>query len=340
MKIIVHIGAGKTGTSSIQFTLKQNAEELNAQGFRYLGLILENASKLKYDWQKYPAGNFNRVNKEQLFHEVLDVLNTTIQEANKEGIHTLIWSNESFFGLHDKIMPILSELDKEHEIKIISYVRKHEAWIRSAYVQWGIKHKVYQGKIREFKQWYKPGKALFYLSLKPYVDIFGNRVVVKNMIGHNDLVKSFLEECNIETSKIIIKKSNESPSNEELILRSLYNNNFKGEVLPVLFDRTILKLINKNMDTENVDPSMYLQRLLPSEEDIKKVNDEVTDDRTLINQLLRASGEQEIESEIGTQKNVQVDNGKLLMLLAKLVVQQSINIQRLQKDLEKLKNDP
>lgn len=38
MKIVFHIGMGKTGTSSIQAALSQNAGELRKQGALYLGM--------------------------------------------------------------------------------------------------------------------------------------------------------------------------------------------------------------------------------------------------------------------------------------------------------------
>jgi len=339
MKIIVHIGAGKTGTSSIQQTLKSNQKVLEAQGFLYLGLILDQAPVIKYHWQKHPSGNFNRVDKERLYEEVLDILKLTIQKSQQAGIHTLIWSNESFFGLNEKLIPILSELRKEHDLEIVVYVRKHESWIRSAYVQWGIKHKTYPGPIKKFKEWYQPGKVNFYNTLKPYIDVFGDKVVVKNMAGHSDLVTSFLDQCGIATESIIIERSNESPSNEELLLRSLYNNHFKADVLPTLFDRRILRQINKNLYEENIDPTAFLQSLMPTEEDIKEVNEQVEDDRHKINQLLLASSEKEIGSDIDSKIDLKVDSDKLLMLLAKLVIRQSIEIQHLQKNLEKLKDD-
>ena len=40
-ELIVHIGAGKAGSTSLQFTLRRNAEALSAAGLSYMGLALE-----------------------------------------------------------------------------------------------------------------------------------------------------------------------------------------------------------------------------------------------------------------------------------------------------------
>ncbi|MDF1709314.1 MAG: hypothetical protein P1U72_14545 [Paracoccaceae bacterium] len=41
MKLFMHIGMGKTGTSSIQFALSQNTAQLTSQQARYLGMWFE-----------------------------------------------------------------------------------------------------------------------------------------------------------------------------------------------------------------------------------------------------------------------------------------------------------
>ena len=56
IELILHIGAGKTGTSSIQETLRNNSLALNDQHVKYLGLMLEFAEH-KYDYSKLPKKN-------------------------------------------------------------------------------------------------------------------------------------------------------------------------------------------------------------------------------------------------------------------------------------------
>lgn len=46
IKFIFHIGRGKTGTTSIQKTLREYSDELAKQGFWYLGNILQFTKEL------------------------------------------------------------------------------------------------------------------------------------------------------------------------------------------------------------------------------------------------------------------------------------------------------
>ncbi|MEP5625277.1 MAG: hypothetical protein ABJP82_22120, partial [Hyphomicrobiales bacterium] len=49
--LVLHIGAGKTGSTSIQFTLRQAAEKLAKQHTFYAGLMLEKLPvATQYSW--------------------------------------------------------------------------------------------------------------------------------------------------------------------------------------------------------------------------------------------------------------------------------------------------
>ena len=91
MNIILHIGAGKTGTTSIQSALEKETKLLTEQGFKYLGLMLENCYDKKYIWQNKHQ-DFHQVmtQNHQIKEELYEILNLTIDNAKKENIHTLI----------------------------------------------------------------------------------------------------------------------------------------------------------------------------------------------------------------------------------------------------------
>ncbi len=336
MKIIVHIGAGKTGTSSIQETLKKNQDKLNALGFHYMGLILEHASVKKYSWQNFPAGNFAVLDDKTAYNEALDIINSTIKGMSAKGIHTLIWSNESFLAHSQKIIPILKTLEKDNEIEIIAYVRKHESWIRSAYTQWGIKHKTYKGRIKSFKEWYTPNRVAFYKSLKPYLENFQSKVFVKNMGAQKNLVKSFLDLCKINDESINILKSNESPSNEELLLMALYNNQFDGVLLPTRFEQQVLRPIVKHSTMPLRTPTEYFDSLMPTNEDIAQINKDAKEDRDSLNTVLESLGEEKFTDDSVNKKTIEINDGKLLMLLSQIVLSQSLEINKLKKKINEI----
>jgi hypothetical protein len=333
MKIIVHVGAGKTGTTSIQNTLMVNQKKLNSMGVYYFGVILEYAALIKYEWQSFPAGKLLNTADERLHREVVDIFETSIPFFENQGIHTLIWSNESFLNHSKKIIPILQELGNKYEIEIVVYVRQYEAWIQSAYMQWGIKHKTYTGKIKTFREWYSSDKVLFYKKIEPYLQVFPNKVIIKNMGAQKNLVESFLNVCAITHENMQIVKSNESPSVEELLLRSLFNDKFNDKnILPNLFDKQVLN----NSHLLSYTPSEYISQLMPNVNDLKKVTSDVEQDRNLLNTLLMNAQEEEFVSDTLNPKNLSVDSDKLIIMIAQIIMRQAIEIEQLKQELQKI----
>lgn len=96
-RLTVHVGAGKTGTSSIQATLLSNQSELNEQGIHYMGLMLEQAPLKKYLWQKQrDTEAFSELDGETRRQQALEVIRNSVKKFQDKGISHAIWSNESF----------------------------------------------------------------------------------------------------------------------------------------------------------------------------------------------------------------------------------------------------
>ena len=139
-RLTVHVGAGKTGTSSIQKTLLSNQSELNEQGIHYMGLMLEQAPLKKYLWQKQRGTEaFSELEGETRRQQALEVIRNSVKKFQDKGISHAIWSNESFLKRPNMVMDILRQLRSDGvDIEIIAYVRRHDAWMKSAYIQWGL----------------------------------------------------------------------------------------------------------------------------------------------------------------------------------------------------------
>ena len=328
MKVIFHIGAGKTGTSSIQSTLLHNEIKLNQQGFKYLGLMLEHAYQKLYDWQVTSGSEkFHTLADNVGIEQALLVLNQEISEAQRNNIHTLIWSNESFLDRGNKILNIIQLLlERKIEIEIIAYVRKYDAWVQSAYVQWGIKHKTYKGSIRPFSKWYKNRNIIFFANLKKYIQKFDHLLTLKNMDGQKEVVQNFLQTCGIQPNDFQILRSNESPKNEEIFLRALFNDHFKAPVLPKLFDKMVL---NKQQNS-NITPTEYLEKLMPRDEDLETIHFDTSAARETLNKRLIENAETPLDNILNKAKDVNVQNGRLLTILAQIIIDQAIRIDKLE----------
>lgn len=337
IQLILHIGGGITSTSSIQNTLQKNIMNMKKQGYWYLGLLLENIDDQKYIWQNTARNkDFHALSKEEVTEQVLNIFEEIMVQAKNENIHTLIWSNESFLDRNENIYHILNLLsEKGIELKIIVYSQEYVSWARSAYIQWGIKHKTYKGNLQSFHEWIPKNTPKFYSLLKNIVDRFPNQLFVRNMDGRNDIVEDFCHFCHLDISDFKIKLSDQSPSNEELFFRALFNSQYQDIVLPNRFNQ----LVSRKLDSTKT-PVEYLNTLLPSQEDLEQVREESIEDRELLNKLLISQNQETIDEEPIVLKSLSVKSDILLMNLCKIILHQSIKINNIEKILKdkKLKN--
>lgn len=259
----------------------------------------------------------------------MNVFNHIIESAKKNNIHTLIWSNESFFTRSNKLFNILKYLESGGlQIEFVAYVRRHDAWARSAYVQWALKHKTIKGKLLNFSTWIEKRKPMFYPQLKEILNVFPHQLQVRNMDSVKDVVADFLLLCNIDIYKLNTLRSNESPGNEELFLRALFNSQYEEEVLPKIFD----EIIGSSLDF-NKTPEEYLNELLPTEEDLVQVKKESEEDYILLNELLRSQNQEGLKEQEEILKNVAVNNEVLIQSLSQIIMEQAQRIQNIEKIL-------
>lgn len=332
--LIFHIGAGKTGTSSIQRSLSNQKKDLVSAGWDYWGLMLDQCPVKKYDWQKASASKlFLALDSTMAQAQVEDVLGLSIDDCLSRGVKTAIWSNEWFFGRHHNVIPALENLRKtDVSVTIVAYVRNHASWAKSAYVQWGIKHKTYSGPILDFQEYIKSRPVRFASTLRPWLDAFSDSIYIRNFDSVNDVVDDFSRLLDIPV-KIISERINESPSGEELLLRAFYNNSIKGEAMPMDFDRTFQ---TNGVDFE-MNPEVWLNGLLPDKESLRTVEFDSDQDIKETDDILRRFGEAPL-IQGGGVKAVSLDAYRLCGILAQLLVKQGRRINQLQLQLRNISN--
>jgi hypothetical protein len=320
VNLIWHIGAGKTGTTSIQSTLSQNKQALESQGVRYIGYMLEGARARLYPWQKPSQTEvFHTLNESETEEALEAILREEVEDAQKTGVHTLIWSNESFPGRCEKVFNVLEKLERKYfKLRIIAYVRSYEKWAKSAYLQWGIKHKTYTGELIPFKKWFLTRTHGFYESFRPIIEQAPDKITIRNMESVNDVVVDFLSYCNVHFEGIKIFRVYESPKNLEVYLRSIFNNSFEDMVAPDMYDTTVacrIKIGNA--------PEDYLQYLLPSKEDLVSVSEHYKKDKQLLNKFLESKNESIIPEFIHSDTDLTIESGTLVGCLSEIVLSQN-----------------
>jgi hypothetical protein len=118
MKLIVHAGIHRTGTTHLQKTLSHNRQLLRRHGYLY---------------------PFDRPSHQWLVRKILnnpkyaDRLPKDLKRQISAGDHTVILSGEDFSSLPD--VRWLEVLSKHFDVRILVYVRRQDLWLNSWYNQ-------------------------------------------------------------------------------------------------------------------------------------------------------------------------------------------------------------
>lgn len=332
-RLICHIGCGKTGTSSIQASLKGNSDVLTSHRFAYWGLVLESAPVKLYDWQRSSASEATLTNpSEETTNQVIEVLEKSIVEARDRGIDCAIWSNEWLVGRYQNIIPALQAIKKKNvQIDIVVYVRRYDAWAKSAYVQWGLKHKTYLGRVRGFSRYVRERPLRFSKMLKPWTDAFPDDLILRNFDYTQDIVKDFCSALSLPQDISSIRV-NEAPSSEELLVRALYNNFVEGRSTPADFDRAFQA---RKIDF-SLHPTEWLRSLLPSEKDLNEVLQETAEERIAIDHMLERAGQPPLGSDVKPIKEVLVDPEKISAILLQIIFVQNRKLEVLKDKIDEI----
>ena len=332
-RFIFHIGAGKTGTSSIQFTLRESLDRLAAAGVWYLGLMLEHAPVKHYPWQVFGGPDaFHQLTEEEGARQLKTVLDDTIARARAAKVHTLIWSSESFFDRSSKtVAPLKGLIADGVDVQVMAYVRRHDAWVRSAYSQWALKHKTNVGPLMPFAEWIKRRPPLFAPTLGRFADDFPGRLRVRNFDAADDVVVDFLAQVDLAGMNLRIVTENTTPDDTEMLMRALFNDGIREKALPMLFNRVVGR--HTAFDQR---PADVLAALVPDEEQLAQVLADASDDRAAVDAVLQAQGQPPIDDSPLAPKPIRVDESRLVFALARLAVLQMRRIDNLENRLKKI----
>lgn len=330
----VHIGHGRAGSSSIQAALSAGQEPLSRLGVSYLGLMLENAtSDRRAAWQANDGSPtfFQDLSPDAASAELYDVLARELDALSDAGSSVAIWSNEWILPRAPHVLPALARLREHHRVTVQCYVRRHDSWARSAYIQWGIKHKTYEGPVRSFGDWlevFGERDFRFFPLITPWAQEFGDDFQLFNFDAAGDVVAHFLAANGIEG--VASEVANASPLPEVLAAQAVFNSMSSGEVLPEAFD----KLARRVGAPLRIPP---LDQLMPSTDELRAIVEARQDDVAELNALLRARGEPQLDvrsalSDLGHPSDWQLDG-----FILQFVLGLATDVRRLERELADLR---
>jgi hypothetical protein len=335
MKLIIHTGHGKTGSSSIQATLKNNVKELGQNKIFYVGLSFELSPFKKFDWQKaYGWPELKSLSQSDFNEQLYMVVATTLNELKAQGYKVIIWSNESLFVNVEKLKSVFEKLAADFDVETISFIRRHDKWLRSAYLQWGVKHKAYFGGVKSFAEWAKDGvnfsgKMLKWQSLK------GIKCSFINFEECGDVSDAFFKLLDLEYRKLSSSKVNETPSNVELAMFALYNSLFRGPKMP----NDLQVLLNKYKVKTLLEHDLNIKDIFPNEDQLNNVVQNCNNDANKVNEIFKSQGQPifDFEDNIKNKNVPDITSEKMIAVLIHIVNEQNNKIDSLNQSVEKLR---
>ncbi len=205
MKVYLHIGFGKTGTTSIQDYLFFN-REIRKSDYFYPEIGLRGSGH----------HNLATLGKEEfsdLENTLYADLRHNLERINKK-IPAIISSEFFCFSKPSYVKNIYQYLH-DFDVRIVFYFRKQAPLIQSAYLQWQRMGWNYQGSIEEFFKVH--AQSFDYMKrISPWAEFFGSKKILvrlfeKSLIGE-DVCADFLQmlEVNLVNYQPLKLPSNES----------------------------------------------------------------------------------------------------------------------------------
>jgi len=336
MELIVHIGQGKTGSTSIQSALKQSHDELiSHQRVKYLGLQFETCNIKLYCWQvEEPWKMLTQKPSEKAISEILHLLTSIIETEKANGTKKLIWSNESLFDHIDIVEPVLSKIQNSGvKVNVILYLRKSDDWAQSAFIQWGIKHKTYSGQIQNFSKWIKRD-----LSLLTKIDKLQNSlnlpINIRNFENLDCVLTDFCKIVDISINSGENTRDNMSPGNAAIGLWALYNNQFEEQILP----NDLYPLLSSSNVLNKKYKGIKFENLFATQHDIDQINEIYLNDSEKVNNYLKLNGQPPFSNAPAQVKDHNINLEVIMAGLLDICKSNYDEIQSLKKQVQELKN--
>ena len=137
MTLYLHIGLRKTGTTSLQKILHQNAEIIRAHGINYVSRVAGLPVEEENAHHFLAHGLLNKRHRytPKVDFSELDAHASALRDeiCSVEGVNVI--SSEDFSRLEDYSVFKLAEYFSGVDVKILIYLRRQDAWIDSLYGQ-------------------------------------------------------------------------------------------------------------------------------------------------------------------------------------------------------------
>lgn len=345
--LLIHIGTGKTGTTSIQKFFRSKRDLLRQHDIHYLGMHFEWCDPPHlFEWQgEGKVHLFQQLEDQEASSQLSAIMENWFENPSRSQCS--IWSFEAIYSRPQVYIPVLQDLLRKYQfnLRIVAYVRNHNDFMASAYKQWGVKHKTTSGPVLGFKSWAESNEGLlsYGRKLKIWDNSFGELFSIINYDACSDVVSALIELMpeslgDFVRSQYEGRHYHSTPNDSLLALYALFNNIDPDPVLP---DEMQFLLGRYPKLKEFHPPLVSAESIFESTVDRKSVmvKQLLHFDAAMINGMLRDRCQPLLSSIHDEDQDCVVDNHKmttiLLSMLLTIVYEQAKEIEKLENSLER-----
>lgn len=350
--LIVHIGTGKTGSTSVQRYLSDQASALKRAGVLYWGLNLEHTGteSTRCPWQSPEGvGQFQALPDDVALEQLHAALGVAVQTWLDQEQPIAIWSQEAIYTRPQVYLRALQQAAARWglHLRVIAFARNHRDYVQSAYRQWGLRHKHYTGPVLGFRAWcerYEP-TLRFAAKLRLWQEQLGEALVIVDYDACSNVVEEFVlrmlapllpaAQCGELLALISAERRNVRPSEPVLLLHAVHNHLHEEPLLPQAF-REFWRSLPR---TRAMPGGLSWSELLPGPEVVAEICERLRDDQVILADLLACPSvpmerrKPEVASadhDVALEERLQRLEA-MLTLLAGITIEQQAMIQELKR---------
>lgn len=216
MKVILHIGGSKCGSSAIQAYLRQNVSALADQGVAVPGKEM--------DFQSTVSGEqiwfFENAAGQKDIARIVAQVRAMLEQAKQDNKNAVIISAENICN-HSFLAPALKQAISDTAAQVVFYVRRQDDFLISGWQQWHLKHfdsisAYLADRVGRVGNWHQ--------MIVPWADAFGDECIsvrpfVRHHLKSGDVVADFFDLIGVSQDTLSPLNRVANPSFDEALGR-------------------------------------------------------------------------------------------------------------------------
>jgi hypothetical protein len=195
MRLVLHIGAGKCGSSAIQSYLARNAPALRNSGILVPDTNLDTNGEITGQQVWVFQDTLSAASPSTVVRAKFAALTEQMSSAN---LHTVVVSAENLTNEGAFARACAPAAEIFDDIQIVSYIRRQDDYLISAWCQWWFKIHAsfgdYMASARHAAHWAR--------LLAPWDDVFGSKHITVRLFQSGNLINNDIVDDFVKTAGI------------------------------------------------------------------------------------------------------------------------------------------